>query len=121
MAATRDASRSLPARGEVWLVDLSPTRGHEQAGRRPALVVSANPFNHGPAGLVVVVPLTTRHRRIPLHVPVEPPEGGVRETSYAKCEDVRSISVERLTKPWGPVTPATMAAVEDRLRILLDL
>lgn len=41
--------------------------------------------------------------------------------SYAKCEDVRSISVERLLEPSGAVSPATMAAVEDRLRILLDL
>jgi mRNA interferase MazF len=41
-----------PNRGEVWLVDLNPIRGREQAGRRPALVVSVDEFNNGPADLV---------------------------------------------------------------------
>jgi len=108
-------------RGEVWLVDLNPIRGHEQAGRRPALVVSTTQFNNGPAGLVVVVPMTTRDRRIPMHVPVEPPEGGVRRRSFIKCEDIRSISTERLARRWGVISTQTMAVVADRLRILLDL
>jgi mRNA interferase MazF len=111
----------VAARGEVWLVDLNPTRGHEQRGRRPALIVSTDQFNTGPVGLVVVVPMTTRERNVPLHVRVEAPEGGVRETSFAKCEDVRSISTERLEARWGAVSPQTMAVVADRLRILLDL
>ncbi len=42
---------SAPGRGEVWLADLNPTRGHEQAGRRPVLVVSEDLFNRGPAGV----------------------------------------------------------------------
>lgn len=49
-----------PPRGEVWMVDLSPTRGREQAGMRPALVLAVDKFNHGPADLVIVVPLTNR-------------------------------------------------------------
>jgi mRNA interferase MazF len=111
----------VASRGEVWLVDLNPTRGHEQAGRRPALVVSTDQFNHGPAGLVVAVPMTTRERRIPLHVRVEPPSGGVRATCFIKCEDVRSISTDRLLERWGSVDETTLRLVEDRLRILLDL
>lgn len=102
-------------------MNLSPTRGHEQAGRRPALLVSTDQFNNGPAGLVVVVPMTTRDRRIPLHVAIDPPEGGVRERSFIKCEDVRSVSTERLETCWGRVSPQTLATVADRLRVLLDL
>jgi mRNA interferase MazF len=112
---------SNPSRGEVWLVNLNPVRGHEQAGERPALVVSADIFNHGPAGLVVVVPTTTRERGIPFHVEVIPPEGGLRKRSFIKCEDVRSISTERLSKCLGEICSATMAQVEDRLRILQGL
>ena len=111
----------MAARGEVWLVDLAPTKGHEQSGRRPALVVSTDVFNHGPAGLVVVVPLTTRDRRIPLHVGVDPPEGGVRTRSFIKCEDVRSVSEQRLVRRLGVVSPDTLSLVADRLRVVLEL
>lgn len=110
-----------PSRGELWLADFDPIRGHEQGGRRPALIVSVDQFNHGPAGLVVVLPLTTRARGIPSHVPVDPPEGGVTARSFVKCEDVRSISRARLSRRWGAVSAATLAATEDRLRILLGL
>lgn len=110
-----------PSRGEVWLVDLSPVRGHEQAGVRPGLVISVDPFNHGPAGLVVLLPLTSVGKRIPFHVEIVPPEGGVKVKSFIKCEDVRSVAKERLSSRWGSVSGTTLAGVEDRLRILLGL
>jgi mRNA interferase MazF len=110
-----------PARGEVWYADSGPVPGHEQAGHRPALVVSANLFNAGPAGLVVVLPMTTVDRGIPLHVAVEPPEGGVRERSLIKCEDIRSIDQRRLTRHLGAASQETMARVDDHLRALLVL
>lgn len=110
-----------PKRGDVWTVNLDPTRGREQAGTRPALVVSADLFNGGPAGLVVVLPITSKDKRIRSHVAVDPPEGGLKTRSFVKTEDVRSVSIERLIDRWGTVSPPTMAAVEDRLRILLEL
>jgi mRNA interferase MazF len=112
---------ALPLRKDVWLVDLEPVRGHEQGRKRPCVVVSDDLFNHGPAGLVVVVPLTSRERGIPLHVVVDPPEGGLRRRSFIKCEDVRSISVERLLAQSGVISDLVMRDVEDRLRILLHL
>ncbi len=112
---------SLPSRGEVWLVDLNSTRGHEQAGRRPGLVISVDPFNHGPAGLVVVLPITSKHKGIPFHVEIKPPEGGLKSVSYIKCEDVRSVARERLARRMGVISPTPQAEVDDRLRILLGL
>ncbi len=113
---------TLPSRGEVWPADLDPTRGHEQAGERPVLVVSTNVFNRGPAELVCVLPLTRTDRRIPLHVRVDPPEGGLAARSFILCDAVKSIARERLgAQPLGSVTPETMAKVEDRLRTLLEL
>ena len=111
----------MPSRGEVWEVDLRGSRGHEHRGRRPALVISTDRFNHGPAGLVLVLPLTSRAKSIPLHVEVAPPEGGVRVRSFVKPEDVRSVSTERLVKRRGRVSAETMALVESRLRVLLEL
>lgn len=108
-------------RGEIWLVDLNPIRGHEQAGKRPVLVVSADPFNMGPADLVVVVPLTTRKRGVPLHVEVSPPEGGLNRTSYKMCENIRSIAKERLDDRLGVVSDQALRQVEERLRLLLEI
>ena len=111
----------MAVRGEVWVTELDPTRGREQRGTRPALVVSADPLNTGPAHLVVLVPLTRTDRGIPLHVRIDPPNGGVRETSFAMCEAVRSVSKERLVRRWGKVDAPTMRVVDDRLKIVLDL
>ena len=112
---------SAPARGEIWLADLDPTRGHEQAGRRPVLIVSDDIFNQGPAGIVIAIPITSTLRPIPSHVRLSPPEGGLKNDSAALCEAIRSISKERLTRRWGTVSPARMRVIEGALRILLRL
>jgi mRNA interferase MazF len=109
-------------RGEVWLAALNPTRGREQTGQRPVLIVSADPFNQSPSGLVIAVPLTTRRRGIPTHIEVRPPDGGLREVSFAMCEQLRTMAADRLTSnPFGAVSPGVLHAVEDRLRLLLVL
>jgi mRNA interferase MazF len=110
-----------PSRGDVWSVELDPIRGHERAGRRPALIVSVDPFNHGPADLVVAIPITSKAKGIPLHVAISPPEGGLKAPSFIKCEDIRSVSKQRLAKFLGQVSPQTMHEVEDRLAVLLGM
>lgn len=112
-------SAAQPMRGDVWWVELSPTKGHEQAGRRPALIVSVDELNHGPSDLVIVMPLTTRLRRIPLHVQVSPPEGGVGKPSEILCDQIRSISKSRLSECIGAVSADTMAQVEHNMAALL--
>ena len=109
------------ARGDVWLVDLNPVRGHEQAGKRPCLIISVDLFNQGASGLAVGLPITSKEKGIPFHVELNPPEGGLKVRSFIKCEDVRSISIERLENRWGTVSLETLAAIEDRLRILMGL
>ena len=110
-----------PYRGEIWLADLNPIRGHEQAGRRPVLVFSEDIFNQGPADLVIVLPLTSTHRGVPSHVSVTPPEGGLKTPSVILCDAIRSIAKERLLRRWGAVSTATLEGVEDRVRFLLGL
>lgn len=111
-------------RGEIWLADFEPVVGHEQGRQRPALVISNDQFNNGPAGLVIVVPLTTTERsQMPLRVLIDPPEGGLRERSWVLCEAVRSISTTRLVgnEPWGTVAARTLDTVAYRVKALLDL
>jgi mRNA interferase MazF len=112
---------AYPHRGEIWLADLRPTRGREQAGRRPVLVLSVDFFNAGPADLVVVLPLTSTQRDIPLHVKVSKGDGGTRNDSAILCEAIRSVSKDRLITRWGVLPQQVLADVEDRLRILLGL
>ena len=113
--------RTILARGDVWDADFDPVRGREQAGRRPAVIVSADILNQGPGALVYVLPLTSRERRVRSHVRVQPPEGGLAVPSFVMCEQLRIFSVERLLRRRGSVSARTLAAVEDRLRLLLDL
>ena len=109
-------------RGEVWLADLGPTRGREQSGERPVLIVSADPVNQGAAGLVVAGAITPPRRGIPTHVEVRPPDGGLHEIGFAMCEQVRSLAVERLgSRPFGSVPASVLDSVANRLRLLLVL
>lgn len=110
-----------PSHGEVWLVALDPTQGREQRGRRPCVIVSTNGLNHGPADLVWVLPITRRDRGLPSHVRVHAPEGGLRETSVVMCDQIRTISKDRLIERWGTLEPAMMQEIKDRLRLFLDL
>lgn len=111
----------LPFRGQIWWADLNPTRGHEQQGQRPCLVVSVNGFNHGRSELLLVVPLTRTDRRIPSHDKITSPESGLDGPGFALCEQVRCISRNRLTKSAGHVSPEEMAAVEQCIRLILGL
>lgn len=110
-----------PRRGEVWLVDFGEPVGREQAGRRPALILSADALNEGPAGLVIVVPITTARRGLSSHVEIEPGDSGLADASYAKCEDIKSISDRRLVTRLGATEPDIMFNVGRVLTYLLDL
>ncbi len=114
-----------PNRGEIWLANLGTGQGHEQAGARPALVVSDDFFNAGLAGLVMVAPLTSKvakSKHIPTHILVSPPEGGLKTPSVIRCDQLRTIGKGRLGKvSWGTVSASTMARVEDVLRLLLRI
>ena len=108
-------------RGEVWLANLSPTVGREQAGTRPVLISSSDLFNQSAAQLIFAIPITSKKKNIRSHVAIMPPEGGLTMPSYAMCEAMRSISKDCLAKPLGSVDAKSMDAVEDILKIVLDL
>jgi mRNA interferase MazF len=108
----RGRSSVWPGRGEIWMLDLEPTVGHEQGGIRPALVVSASRFNRSPAGLVVIAPITTTDRSLVLQIRVDPPEGGLMKPSFIMTDQVRTVSKMRLKQRLGIALPVTMVNVE---------
>jgi mRNA interferase MazF len=114
-------SKGHPSRGDVWELNLDPTIGHEQAGTRPALVLSIDQFNQGPSEMVIVLPITSKDKKQLLHVGVSPPEGGLTMRSFIKCDNVRSVSSLRLRRYVGKVSAQTLGDVEKRMRMLLNL
>ncbi|HVE67521.1 MAG TPA: type II toxin-antitoxin system PemK/MazF family toxin [Solirubrobacteraceae bacterium] len=104
--------------GEVWDCELDPVVGHEQAGRRPCLVISVDAIGRGPSGLVIVVPLS-RSNPTRLDVRVDPPEGGLRAVSHALPYHVRTVSRRRLIRRRGWVGDATLSEVIGRIRLLI--
>ncbi len=77
----------IPEKGDFVSVTFDPQSGHEQKGRRPALVVSNKVFNKA-TGLSIVCPITNRKRAIPFHIPI--PEDFLL-TGYIMVEQVKSI------------------------------
>lgn len=110
-----------PHRGEVWLIDFGEPVGREQSGRRPAVVVSADPLNDSHAGVVIVVPTTTTPRDLPSHIEIDPAASGLDEVSYAKCEDVKSVSEQRLIARLGAAPDTALFEIARSLRFLLNL
>lgn len=92
-----------PKRGEVWLVQLDPTRGAEMQKTRPAAVISSDTFNAQP--LRIIVPITTwqeKFARWPFMIFIkQSPTNGLTQDSCGNVLQVRSVSVERLSKKIG--------------------
>lgn len=113
-------SSSVPAakQGEVWDADLEPVAGHEQGGSRPVVVVSVDELSSGAGEMCIIVPLTRTDRHTPVHVRIEPPEGGLESVSFALPENVRSISRTRLAGRRGVVRDDTLVEVLRRVHLL---
>ncbi len=111
----------MARRGEVWLVDFGEPGGREQSGVRPVVVASSDRLNEGRSGVLMVVPVTTTRRGLPSHIEIEPGSSGLESTSYAKCEDLKSISIERLVHRQGSVATECLFEISRALRFLLEL
>ena len=103
------------------MVALNPVVGHEQAGTRPALVVSVDELNHGPAGLVTLLPITSTERDLASRVRIPAGEGGLDRTSFIKCEEVRTVSRDRLIRRLGRPDPKYLLQAMTHVRYFLGL
>lgn len=109
-----------PRLGEVWSTLFEPASGHEQRGIRPALVISNESFNRLPHSFCILVPLTRTNKGIPSQIPVYPPDGGLRETSFIMCEQEKSLSVTRLRRRMGSVDTDTLELVQATVAMFID-
>ena len=75
--------------GDIIFLDFDPQVGHEQRGRRPALVVSNNTFNRF-TSIAVVCPITNTNREIPIHVALD---NRNKTTGVVMCDQVKSLDI----------------------------
>ena len=79
----------IPEQGDILTLEFDPQSGHEQRGRRPAVVVSNNTFNKF-TNLAMVCPITSTNRAFPLHVPLD---DRTTTTGVIMCEQVKSLNL----------------------------
>jgi len=108
-------------RGEIYDVDLGHPIGHEPAFTRPAIVVSADVLNNGAGSIVVIVPVGSTSFGLRSHVEIEPGDSGLHDPSYARCDQSRVISAERIVARRGAATIDEVHAIDQALRFILDL
>ncbi len=112
MGVVKPAARA-PRRGEVFLVELDPTRGSEIRKTRPCLIVSPDELN-AHLRTTIVAPLTTGGHAYPYRVPCR----FQSKSGHIVLDQLRTVDHERLRKRLGAVTPHTLHAV---LRVLSEL
>lgn len=105
-------------RGEVWWADLDPTRGHEQAGVRPVLVISHDILNQR-SGTVIAMAITSQKPKAGFPYSLELTTAKLPKQSWVKISQVRTLSVERLSKRIGVISPEELDEVVEGLNELI--
>lgn len=107
----------IPERGDVAWMLMDPTTGHEQAGKRPVVVISPRAYNQ-PSGLALVVPVTTKMKGYPFEVEVVVQKNiqGVALCDQLRTIDYRSRKLKKITS----LSPQIVARILARSRTLLE-
>jgi mRNA interferase MazF len=117
-------------RGSIYFVNLTPTQGREQPGRRPVLVVSSDAINSQPLVVTVVVGTSAHNipKDYPVNVRVPAEESGLPEDTVFLCFQIRSLDPKRLEDPAtgqiheaGRLPPPRMKEVESALLLVLGI
>jgi mRNA interferase MazF len=120
----RHKSRKVdhPRRGDIYLVHLDPTVGHEIKKTRPGLVIQ-NDIANRYSPITIVAAITSRFDELPYatEVVIEPDESGLPQPSAVLLNHIRSIDRQRLVKRLGRAGPQTMERVDHAIRISLGL
>ena len=109
-------------RGTVVLVGLNPTRGHEQRGTRPCVIVSDSDVTDDQRfPLVAVVPISGTAGDGAFYPPLASGRSGLRKASFALVDQIRSVDKRRITRVFGRLSVDEAAAIDEGLRLFLGL
>ena len=108
--------------GEIWLANLNPIRGSEQAGTRPVLILQNDVISQFTT-TVLAIPLTTNMRRalLPSCVKISRGEGGLIRDSVALCHQLRTLDKTRLQHKMGSIAEQTLTDVENCVLFTLGI
>ncbi len=109
-------------RGEIWLANLNPTRGSEQAGIRPVVIFQADVLSKFTT-TVLAIPLTSNLRRasLPSCVLIPKGEGHLENDSVVLCHQLRVLDKSRLERRLGMVEPLTLSTIEMRMLFTMGI
>jgi mRNA interferase MazF len=109
-------------RGEIWIADLNPIQGSEQAGIRPVVICQNDVINRF-TNTVLAIPLTTNLRRsaLPSCVLISKDDGGLSEDSVALCHQLRVLDKSRLKQKIGDLSQHTIAKIDSCLLFTIGI
>jgi mRNA interferase MazF len=105
-------------RGDIVWADLNPVKGHEQAGLRPALILSPEVFNER-SGTVIAMALTSQPQKAGFPLTMEITSVSLPKPTWVKISQIRTLSIERLGKRMGHVSDAEMSQIVEGLNEII--
>ena len=105
-------------RGDIRWADLNPVRGSEQAGLRPVLILSQDIFNER-SGTVIAVALTSQPQKAGFPLTLEITTAHLPKKSWVKISQIRTLSVERIGKMIGRVSPEEIERIVEGLNEII--
>lgn len=105
-------------RGDIWWADLDPTRGHEQAGRRPILILSDDIFN-GRTGTIIGVALTSQPQKVGFPLAIELTRTKLPKKSWVKVGQIRTLSNQRLSRRISHADPEEIEMIVEALNEII--
>lgn len=109
-------------RGTVLLISLDPTRGHEQSGTRPCILLSDPEITADQRfPMICVVPVTGTEGEGALYPRLEPGASGLKKASYALIDQIRAVDKRRVYRALGVIDASDLAAVDEGVRLFLGI
>jgi mRNA interferase MazF len=105
-------------RGEIYWADLNPTKGHKQAGMRPVVVLSHDVFNER-SGTVIAMALTSQPQKADFPLTLELKSHKLPKKSWVKIGQIRTLSIQRISKRIGRVSPEELTGMVEGLNEII--
>ena len=106
-------------RGDIYWADLNPTKGHEQAGVRPVVIISHDVFNNK-SGTVIAMAITSQPPRAGFPLTYELKSGDLPKKSWVKISQVRTISTSRLENKVGQIASEELEIIVEGLNEIIS-